>query len=173
VNFRIAIFLIVTLSPISIIAQDFNTIITDEKSGKPMLIGYTTIEAFSDTSFSVWWDSEYNMYDVDSSAVVELQEILKDVQIQIVSGTWCSDSRRELPRFFKILDVIQYPLESVTMISVNREKVGLNDEVDEMQIDFVPTFIFSKNDKELGRIIEMPYDSLEKDMLEFLIKNVP
>ncbi|MGD8307725.1 MAG: hypothetical protein PVF17_13790 [Ignavibacteria bacterium] len=51
---------------------------------------------------------------------------------------------------------------------MNRDKVGLGDEVDDLQIDFVPTIIFNKNGKESGRIIEMPYNTLEKDILEIL-----
>jgi hypothetical protein len=78
-------------------AQNFNTITTDEKTDKPMLIGYTTLEAFNDTSFSWWWNSEYNLYDVDSIIVEELKVKLEDIDIKIVMGTWCSDSRTEVP----------------------------------------------------------------------------
>ena len=46
-------------------AQDYNTIITDDESEKPMLIGYCTREAFDDTSFSDWWNEEYDIYEVD------------------------------------------------------------------------------------------------------------
>jgi hypothetical protein len=154
----------------NVFAQEFNTIVRDEKSGKPMLIGYTTLEAFNDTSFSRWWNAEYTMYDVDSSSAAELEEKIKDVRIIIVLGTWCSDSRREVPRLYKILDKIKYPVESVTLISVNRDKIGLENEVEGLQIDFVPTVIFSKDNKELGRIIEMPYDTLERDIMEILQK---
>ena len=167
-NFKQIFFCLIILCSLKIIAQDFNKIITDEKSGKPMLIGYTTLEAFSDTSFSWWWDSEYKLYEVDTSLVAELEKDFKDVQVEIILGTWCSDSRREVPHLFKILDVVHYPVDSVEIISVNRDKVGLNNEVEGMQIDFVPTFIFIKEDIELGRIVEMPYDSLEKDILEIL-----
>ncbi len=149
-------------------AQEFNTVITDEKTGKPMLIGYTTLEAFNDTSFSEWWNSAYNKYEVDSAAVEELKVKLQDVDIKIVMGTWCSDSRREVPHFYKILDEINYPTEKVTLITVNRDKRGLENEVEGLEIHFVPTFIFSKDDKELGRIVEMPYNTLEEDVLEIL-----
>jgi thiol-disulfide isomerase/thioredoxin len=133
-----------------------------------MLIGFTTLEAFKDTSFSWWWNSEYDMYTVDSSAVTALSKQMEDIDLTVVMGTWCSDSRREVPRFYKILDTINYPSDEVILINVNREKHGLADEVDTLGIDFVPTFIFSKDGKELGRIVESPYESLEKDMLEIL-----
>ena len=138
-----------------------------------MLIGYTTLEAFNDTSFNWWWNSEYKMYDVDSTDVEELKAKLENVDIKIVMGTWCSDSRTEVPHFYKILDSINYPKDKVTLINVNRDKLGLENEVEELNINFVPTFIFYKAGEELGRIVEMPYETLEKDMLEILSANMP
>ena len=157
----------------NVYAQQFNTITIDEKTDKPMLMGYTTLEAFSDTSFSWWWNSEYNMYDVDSMNVEELKVKLEDVDIKIVMGTWCSDSRTEVPHFYKILDEINYPYEKVTLINVNRDKQGLENEVEGLDINFVPTFIFYKAGEEIGRIIEMPYETLEKDMLEIIYAKEP
>ncbi len=68
-----------------------------------MLIGYCTREAFNDTSFSEWWNEEYDMYEVDVETAEEIKDNLEDVEIKLVMGTWCSDSRREVPRFYKIL----------------------------------------------------------------------
>ena len=153
-------------------AQKFNTITTDDKTDKPMLIGHTTLEAFNDTNFSWWWNSEYKMYDVDSMDVEKLKVKLEDVDIKIVMGTWCSDSRTEVPHFYKILDEINFPIEKVTLINVNRDKEGLENEVEGLDIDFVPTFIFYKAGEEIGRIIEMPFETLEKDILELVSANL-
>ncbi|MGB5848614.1 MAG: thioredoxin family protein [Ignavibacteriaceae bacterium] len=153
-------------------AQKFNTITTDDKTDKPMLIGHTTLEAFNDTNFSWWWNSEYKMYDVDSMDVEKLKVKLEDVDIKIVMGTWCSDSRTEVPHFYKILDEINFPKEKVTLINVNRDKEGLENEVEGLDIDFVPTFIFYKAGEEIGRIIEMPFETLEKDILELVSANL-
>ena len=162
------IFLFGLLLYVNVLAQDYNTIITNEKSGEPMLIGFTTLEAFNDTSFSWWWNSGYDIYNVDSAAASKLSYEMKNINLTVVMGTWCSDSRREVPRFYKILDKISYPTEKVILINVDREKHGLADEVDLLGIDFIPTFILSKDGKELGRIVESPYESLEKDMSEIL-----
>ena len=168
------LFLIITglLFCANLYAQEFNTVTTDEKTDKPILIGYTTLEAFNDTSFNWWWNSAYNMYDVDSVDVKELKIKLEDVDIKIVMGTWCSDSRREVPHFYKILDEINYPEEKITLININRDKQGLENEVDGLDINFVPTIIFYKAGEEIGRIIEMPYETLEKDMLEIVSAKV-
>ena len=94
-----------------IFAQDYNSIIIDDESEKPMLIGYCTREAFDDSSFSEWWDSEYNLYEVDIETAEEIKTGFEDLEIKLVMGTWCSDSRREVPRFYKILDEMESPSE--------------------------------------------------------------
>ncbi len=85
-------------------------------------------------------------------------------------GTWCSDSRREVPRFYKILDELNYPEEKVELINVDRNKVGIENSVDSLNIELVPTFIIYSKGEEIGRIIETPKESLEKDLAKILNK---
>ena len=148
--------------------ENINKIIKDKDSGLPMLIGYCTREAFKDTSFYWWWMSEYDLYNIDSTKINEVKEGLKDVKIKIIMGTWCSDSRREVPRFFKVLDAAGYPSDKVEIICVDEDKKAEDNELDDLKIDLVPTFIFYKNGNELGRIVEAPEDTLEKDMIKIL-----
>jgi hypothetical protein len=151
-------------------AQEYNTIIKDEETGEPMLIGLTTRDAFQDSSFSLWWNSTYELYDVDSVTVDKIKNVLQDAGITIVMGTWCSDSQYEIPNFYKILDYLNYPSEKVTLINVDRNKKGKGDEVDSLDIKLVPTIIFYRSEKELGRIVESPEASLEKDIFGILTK---
>ena len=90
--------------------------------------------------------------------------------IKIVLGTWCIDSRREVPRFVKILDFIEFPSDKILFINVDEEKKGLSDEVQGLEINFVPTFIVYENGKEIGRIIETPFMSLEEDLINIVNK---
>ena len=50
---------IVLLLGINLFAQGMNFVSKDPNSGKPMLLGYCNREAFSDSSFSWWYNSEY------------------------------------------------------------------------------------------------------------------
>ncbi len=155
---------------VTMLAQNENSFtFFDDKSGKECLIGVCDRAAFSDTVYSGWFDSEYEEYVVDTESTGTLKELLKDVKIKIIMATWCSDSRREVPRFYKIMDSMTLPADKITCINVNREKKGVADETDSLDIKFVPTFIFYKEGKELGRIVETPVQSLEKDMLGFFI----
>jgi thiol-disulfide isomerase/thioredoxin len=148
-------------------AQVVNNVVTDEHSGKPMLLGLCTTEILkSDTSFSWWFESEYENYEPEDSIITEID--LKDVQIVTVMGSWCSDTRKQLPRFLKILNRLSFDLKNLTMYAVDRKKKAEGIDVDYYVIERISTFIFYKNDSELGRIIESPKVSLEADLLEIL-----
>jgi len=150
-------------------AQDTNKVITDETSGKNILIGYCTREAFRDTNFSWWFNSEYEMYNPDSLILTEIRPLLSKTLITIIMGTWCSDSRREVPRFFKIIDRLGFPDEDLTIIAVNEDKeIPGSSILKGYNLELVPTFTIYKNGSELGRIQEAPEETLEKDILAIL-----
>ena len=73
-----------------------------------------------------------------------------------------------MPRLFKILNELNYNVNSITLIGVNREKQGLSNETEGLEIELVPTIIFYKDGSEIGRIVETPVESLEKDLLKIL-----
>lgn len=136
----------------------------DDKSEKECLIGICDRTAFADSNYSIWFDTEYDEYIVDSEVLKPIEDKINDCEIKIVLATWCSDSRREVPRLFKILDVLNYPMSKLTIIAVNREKNGVDNETEGLNINLVPTFIIYKDNNEIGRIIETPVLSLEKDL---------
>lgn len=150
------------------VAAAKDTLVKDPLSQQPMLLGYCSRQAFQDTSFSWWFNSVYDMYEVDSASAEILKDKLKDVNITIVMGTWCSDSRREVPKLFKILDQLKFPSDKISIITVGRDRKGRGSETDNLKIELVPTIIFYRNGSEIGRIVESPKISLEKDMLKIL-----
>ena len=93
---------------------------------------------------------------------------IEGLTIKVVMGTWCPDSRREVPRFMKILDAWKFPSGMVTFIGVDNGKLSPIGEYEKLDIQRVPTFIIYKNNIEAGRIIENPVTSLEQDMVNIL-----
>jgi hypothetical protein len=158
-------FVIAAASNILILAQGKQTTL-DEKTGKSMFVGSVNVNDFQDTAYAEWWNSGYENYTPDSVLLGKLNGKLDSVSITIVMGTWCSDSRREVPRFYKILDLLKYPADKIKLICVDRKKKALKEESDSLEIELVPTFIFYRQQEEIGRIIESPEASLESDMLE-------
>ncbi|HED05158.1 MAG TPA: thioredoxin [Ignavibacteria bacterium] len=145
-----------------------NKTVIDSVSGKPMLIGYYNRKVFADSNFSWWFRPTYQIYTVDTAALKNASRLLKNVDIIIVMGTWCSDSRMEVPHFYKILDYLKFPSDKVKLIMVDRDKKAGGTIVNDLDIDRVPTIIFSRAGKEIGRIIEYPRESYEIDMMRIL-----
>jgi thiol-disulfide isomerase/thioredoxin len=136
-----------------------------------MLLGEITVDEFQDTSFQWWYKSEYEFYQVDSTALSDISINPKDTYIDIYMGTWCSDSRREVPRFIKIMESLGF--DNYHIYAVDRDKHSLNNEAEGKNIELVPTIIFYENSEEIGRIIESPMETLELDMAEILNNKKP
>lgn len=144
-------------------AQEGITVI-DEQTDEPMLLGRHDRSAFNDSSFAGWFNEEYEYYSLDDSTLNSIKDEMSNVKTTVVMGTWCSDSQREVPHFYKITDYLGYDEANIDLICVDHSKVGVADEVDGLNIELVPTFIFYRDGKEIGRIIETPVETLEQDL---------
>ncbi len=133
-----------------------------------MLLGKANRKGFQMDAFKDWFNTGYEAYKIDSEILEELKPLLKDVTITLFMGTWCEDSQRETPHFYKILDGTNFDESKLTLITVSEEKTTPQGFEEGKNITNVPTIIFYKNEKELGRIVEYPIESLEKDMLAIL-----
>lgn len=159
--------LAIIITTIQINAQDFK-ITTDEINGEPLILGYCPASIIIESLFKDTWITEYNSYQPDYETLDSLEGKLEDVIIKIVFRSTCSDSREQLPRLFRILNELNYDVNSITLIGVNREKQGLSNEAEGLEIELVPTIIIYKDGNEIGRIVETPVESLEKDLLKFI-----
>ena len=66
------------------------------------------------------------------------------------------------------MDLVGFNYRKLELIAVDRDKKAGDLDIAELKIERVPTFIFYKKKKELGRIIEVPYDLIEKDILKII-----
>ena len=146
--------------------------VTDFLDPSSWILGYFKREQLYRTPYCEWYLSGYDNYHPDNEAINKLLSIPVDsIKIKVVMGTWCPDSRREVPGFMHIIDLWKFPIERVTMIGVDMDKRSPVGEYESLNIKRVPTFIFYKNNIEAGRIIENPVASLEKDIVNILAKN--
>jgi len=153
------------LYSLKLFAQEINISIIDTIKKQKMLIWLCNREAFEDSAFKFWFDESYNNYQLDYKTIDKLDNKLDSISITIVMGTWCSDSKEQIPAFYKILDELNCDSNSITLINVDRNKKGLSNEIKKLNIELIPTIIFYKQRKKIGRIIETPYESLEKDLI--------
>lgn len=157
---------ILLMTVFNLYAQD-NQRITDPKDGQEILSGSVTRDGL--ISMGDWFQEEYNLYTPDSIVVEHLQFHKDDYPwIFIVLGTWCGDSREQVPHFFKILDQINYPADRIYMVAVDRDKKAKDFCIGDYDIKLVPTFIFSRQGDEIGRITETPTETLERDFMNIL-----
>ena len=138
--------------------------------GREMLYGAIDREQLY-FDYPEWKDIEVQ-YEPSSDIIEQLKNFNDTISVEIFLGTWCSDSKREVPAFFKIVDQASLDIKfDINIWAVDRDKRLDNGLAQKCNIEFVPTFIFYKADKEIGRIIEMPDGLLEEDVWAIL-KNV-
>lgn len=136
------------------------------------LLGYISPGMFSKPPHSEWYVRGKADYNPDETVIGQLRKTIGDeLSILIVLGTWCGDSRREVPRFMKIVEETGFPVERMVFVGVDITKLAPVGGYDTLNIERVPTFIFLKDKVETGRIIEIPVTSLEQDMLNILTRN--
>lgn len=104
-------------------------------------------------------------YVPDKDAVAKIKRIKDPISIVMFLGTWCSDSQRESPKLLKILDAAKNSKISLTMYGVDTKKDEGGGLAKKYNIERVPTIVFLKGSKELGRIVENPKDTMEADFL--------
>lgn len=149
-------------------AQSFNTSITDPVRNRTILVDLIDREGLLTGEIGEFFQTDYEVYKPDEQILATLQPLIEGISITIVLGTWCGDSKEQLPRFIKILDLLNYPDNELLMIGVDSRKVARQFDVEIFEIEKVPTFIFNKEGIEIGRIIETPVETLEADMLNIL-----
>jgi thiol-disulfide isomerase/thioredoxin len=149
-------------------AQEINKIVPDPDKNSNILIGRCNREGLQMEPFKTFFEENYNKYTSDENITKQLKKKMSDVKILIVMGTWCGDSKEQVPAFYKILDDIKFSDAHVEIVAVDRKKAGGDIDVSSLNIERVPTFIFYRNYREIGRIVEKPSSTLEKSMLLIL-----
>jgi len=152
-------------------AQTINQTKTDAR-GREMLLGKIDKAGLTQSTYAPWFNKEHEGYKTDTEFIKSIKSELAKHKITLFMATWCGDSRREVPRFYKILEAADYPMDQLTVVAVDHEKdqykKSPGGEEKGLNIIKVPTFIFYKNGKAVNRIVESPVESLEKDMKQII-----
>ena len=142
--------------------------ITAKKNDRGYLIGIANRDSFNYDPFKKWYDTRYAQYNTDKNVIEELKPLINNYTIKGFMGTWCGDSKRGVPRFYKILEETGFDQSYFELVTVGRNKKTPDNLQEGFDLIRVPTFIFFKNGKEVGRFVERPRETLEKDMLKIL-----
>jgi len=162
------IFGVIILSMWSCASEHFQ--IEVEPSGVHVIKGVFERANLEHDSTFTWYKTNYQAYAIDPTATQELSARLNDIHFVLVLGTWCGDSKREVPQMFKIFDSAKIDDSDVLLLGVDRSKKSGDGLSERYKIERVPTLIVLKGDQELGRIVEQPRETLEKDLVRILQK---
>src|SRR5574341_1590585 len=113
-------------------------------------------------------------YEPADNALRQLRRYDEPLTILVFFGSWCSDSKHQLPIFFATLDRATNKNFSVKLFGLDRSKKYATGFAEALGISHVPTFIFLRGQKnfsangqapeqtrdELGRITETPTISI-------------
>lgn len=149
-------------------AQEINKKIEDPLKYKEIMLNLCSREALTNfDEFKASYVPNYENYQLDSLTIDKLKKLTKGSKVTIILGTWCGDSKFQVPHFLKVSDSLQWEEKDIKFIAVDGAKKAENGLIDKLKIERVPTFIFAnKNGEEIGRITENPKETLEKDMLK-------
>jgi hypothetical protein len=117
------------------------------------------------------WQEKYDKYQPEADMVEALKAKLgADMRIDVYLGLWCPDSRNNVPPFIKIIDRLGTGIPVRYFSEPRKASKDVKYFVEELKVERVPTFVFYKDGKEIGRIIENPKLSLIEDIMEIVFK---
>jgi len=122
---------------------------------------------------------EYRDYRPQQDLIDALAAAPREVTLVCVLGTWCSDSRREVPRLWKVLDDAANPGFTLLMFAAGRGDDTAAAAWEKSHhvtpgyrrrfgVERVPTLIVLEDGRERGRIVETPEVSWEADLARIL-----
>jgi hypothetical protein len=117
------------------------------------------------------WQDKFDKFDPKADMVDALKaKFGPGMKIDVYLGLWCPDSRNNVPLFLKLLDRIGADVP-VRYFGVPRKASrDVKYYVEEFNVEKVPTFIFYRDGKEIGRIIENPKNGIVEDILDIVYK---
>lgn len=134
-----------------------------------MLLGDHPRRDLEHKPFKTWFDKNYAAYSMNQDTIQILQPLLTNLSFEIFMGTWCPDSRREVPRMLKMLDACHVPSDHIRIIMVDYRdsvyKQSPGHEERGRDIEHVPDLLVFDQGVEKGRIVESPVVTLPNDLL--------
>ncbi len=115
------------------------------------------------------WMENYDKFEPQNELLETVKNSLGDnLKIDVYLGLWCPDSRNNVPKFLKIMDRLKAYVPVNYYAVRQKPNKDVKYYVEDMKVERVPTFVFFRDGKEIGRIIENPKKSLLDDFLEIL-----
>jgi hypothetical protein len=141
---------------------------TEAKEGEhPALVGPLTRQQVEE-ALPEWVEAEVAAQP-EAAAAHALAAVPSGAAVTVLLGTWCSDSRREVPRLWRALDEAGGSVPfAISYIGVDQDKKEPAAEIAAAGLRYVPTLIVRRDGREVGRIVESAPHGVERDLLALL-----
>lgn len=166
--------LLVSCTPKSgqqMVTQNINQEVLDI-DGEPILLGMIDRAGLMRENYRSWFQTSYDNHQPDPAVLEDMRGRMADKQFVIFLGTWCTDSHREVPHFFKIADALGIAESQIQMYAVTNDpqkyRTTPQGYENGWDIELVPTIIMLQDGQELGRIVEASYPSLVENLRDML-----
>jgi hypothetical protein len=156
------LFLFLLITPLAIKAQTSDEEYPTGKINRSIFFNHTN---------KVTYEPEYEKYKPNPEAVKYIKSKLGKFQIKMVMGFWCDDSKKYVPQLIKVLDEAKWDTEDndqLKIFGVDKNKEAGFEGFKSLNIVKVPTIIVYMNDREIGRIEEIPKVSIEEDLVKIM-----
>jgi thiol-disulfide isomerase/thioredoxin len=130
--------------------------------------GWLDRSVFEKSAF-MEWKITHDTTQIAPEMIDMIHQVQGGIDIIAFLGTWCPDSKREIPRFLKIADLAGIGAANLKLYGLDRSKKSPDGLTEKYSINRIPTFIFLKDGQEVGRITEFPQTTLEGDILTILV----
>lgn len=136
----------------------------DSITGQKILIGRVMRNDFSDSS---WYRENYGLYNPTEKLIRQIDSLSNMDSVVVYFGSWCSDSQMWVPMFLHIVDKTTLK-NHVSLVALPRSRGWRKQLTGGLDIDRVPTFVFYRDGKEIGRIEEEPKGDLGANVVRIL-----
>jgi cyclophilin family peptidyl-prolyl cis-trans isomerase len=137
----------------------------------PVLVG---VLEWEDLAALEGWEANRTGSEPDEAALDRLRTTRGNYTVWTVLGSWCSDSRREVPRLQRVLEEVGGDRFRHHLIGVDRTKWivepgELGDVIGARAVELVPTIVVvDEYGQEVGRVVESAEVPIEQLLVDFL-----
>lgn len=136
---------------------------------RPILLGSLSRANLKTAPFSEWFESQYVKYEPNRADIDKLREPIQGLAIEAFFGTWCGDSRRQIPRLLKVLDAVGFDEKRLALVGLSDRDMEFKQAPGRPELERLvhrtPTVVLLRDGVEIGRIVETPATTLEADLL--------
>ncbi len=117
------------------------------------------------------WREERERYKPRPESLAVLATAKLHYRVTVAMGTWCGDTRDQVPRLQAVLAALgaKSPFETPRLIGTDRTKRAPASVFPFGEVELSPTIVISIEGHEVGRIVETPTSgSIESDLVRIL-----